>query len=126
MAKTFTWTYVPRTRGYNDLMSTRTAEYRDAIDHLPDGSTLIVSGVSWEEYEDLLEDLVEGTSVRISYDEGTLEIISPLPEHEAYKILLSRLVEAFADERGVPLEGFGSTTWKRRQIRKGAEADACF
>jgi Uma2 family endonuclease len=107
-------------------MSTRTAEYRDAIDHLPDGSTLIVSGVSWEEYEDLLEDLTGATSVRISYDEGTLEIMSPLPEHEAYKEILSRLVGAFADEQNLPLESFGSTTWKRRQIRKGTEPDACF
>jgi Uma2 family endonuclease len=113
-------------RDYNDRMSTRTAEYKDAIEHLPDGSTLTVSGVSWEEYEDLLDDLADRPPVRVSYDEGTLEIMSPLPEHERYKEFISYLVRAFADDKNLPLEGMGSTTWKRPQLRKGAEADTCF
>src|SRR5262249_46154880 len=107
-------------------MSTRTAEYRDAIEHLPAGSRLIISGVSWEDYEDLLEDLAGKTTVRVLYDEGTLEIMSPLLEHEVYKELISYLVRAFADEKNLPLESLGSTTWKLRQIRKGTEPDACF
>jgi len=107
-------------------MSTRTAEYKDAIEHLPDGSTLIVSGVSWEEYEDLLDDLADQPAVRVSYDEGTLEIMSPLPEHERYREFISDIVRVFAEEKNLRLEKLGSTTWKRRQLRKGAEADTCF
>lgn len=107
-------------------MNTRTAEYKDAIEHLPGGSTLIVPGVSWEEYENLLDDLGDRPGVRVSYDEGTLEIMSPLPEHERYKDFLCYLVRAFADEKNLPLESMGSTTWKRAQLRKGSEPDACF
>jgi Uma2 family endonuclease len=107
-------------------MSTRTGEYRDAIEHLPDGSTLIVPGVSWEEYEDLLDQLSEQPAVRVSYDQATLHIMSPLPEHEVYKEIVSCLVRAFADEMNLPLESLGSTTWKNRPLQKGAEADACF
>src|SRR5262245_7322449 len=85
-------------------MSTRTAEYRDAIEYLPAGSRLIISGVSSEDYEDLLEDLAGKTTVRVLYDEGTLEMMSPLREHEVYKELISYLVRAFADEKNLPLE----------------------
>src|SRR5213593_449658 len=107
-------------------MSTRTAEYIEAIEHLPEGSTLIVPGVSWEQYEDLLNDLADHPAVRVSYDEGTLQIISPLSEHELYKEFISDLARAFAEENKLVLEKLGSTTWKRRQLRKGTEADACF
>jgi len=107
-------------------MTPRTAEYIQAIERLPEGSTLIVSGVSWEDYEDLLDDLDERRAVSVSYDEGTLEIMSPLSEHELYKEVISCLIRAFAEEKNLPLENLGSTTWKRRQLRKGTEADTCF
>ena len=63
-------------------MSTRTPAYLEAIEHLPEGAQLVLSGVSWEEYEHLLEDLPDRPRVRVSYDGGRLEIMSPLPEHE--------------------------------------------
>ncbi len=66
-------------------MSTRSAEYLEAIDHLPLGATLVFRQVSWEQYEELLEDLGDRPGLRVSYDEGRLEIMSPLPEHEEGK-----------------------------------------
>ena len=63
-------------------MSTRAADYLDAIEHLPEGATLVIHQVSWDDYERLLEDVLERPGLRISYDCGKLEIMSPLPEHE--------------------------------------------
>jgi Uma2 family endonuclease len=50
---------------------------------------------------------------------------SPSAEHEEYKELVLRLVQA-ADRLGIPLETRGSTTFKRRGIAKGVEPDTCF
>ena len=55
-------------------MSTRSAEYLEAVDHLPVGATLVFRQVSWERYEELLEDLADRPGLRVSYDEGRLEI----------------------------------------------------
>ena len=68
-------------------MTTQAMNYIDAIEHLPSGSTLILPDVSWEEYEQLLADLGDSNTVRVSYDRGRLEIVSPSSSHEMYKAL---------------------------------------
>jgi Uma2 family endonuclease len=101
-------------------------EVLDATAHLPDGATLIVPQFDWDDYERLLEDLTERPRLRVSYDCGRLEIVSPLPEHEKYARFIDDLVRAFADAYGLELEKLGHTTWKRRALAKGVEADACY
>lgn len=107
-------------------MSTLTAEYRDAIEHLPNGATLVLRDVAWDEYERLLADLVDRPGLRVTYDEGRLEIMSPLPEHEEYKEFILRLVSVLSEIQGITLETRGSATWKRKAFRKGTEPDTCF
>lgn len=108
-------------------MSLRTAEHLDAVRHLPAGATLIFRDFGWDEYERLLEDLsVEGSHVRVSYDRGKLEIMSPLPEHEVDARFVDILVRTWSETRDLKLENFGSATWKRRSLAKGVEPDACY
>lgn len=98
----------------------------EAAEHLPDGSTLVLHQVSWDEYERLLEQLSHRPRLRISYDRGKLEIMTPLPEHETYARFIDDLVGALADHRDLPLEKFGGATWKRRQLARGVEPDSCY
>jgi Uma2 family endonuclease len=107
-------------------MSTQTADYRDAVEHLPDGAMLVVHGVSWEDYERLLDDLSDRPGLRISYDRGRLEIVTPLPEHETYGRFIDRMVNAYAELRGLTVESYGGATWKRRALARGVEPDACY
>ena len=65
-------------------MSVQTASYIEAIEHLPKGATLRIPAVPWEDYEQLLADLGDEYHVRVSYNCGYLEIMSPLPEHEEF------------------------------------------
>ena len=106
-------------------MSTQTTEYLEAVNHLPPGAALVFQQVRWEEYEQLSKDLVDRPGVRVSYNEGRLEIMSPLPEHEEYKESIYSMVRIFSVETGIELETRGSATWKRRSIRKGAEPHTC-
>ena len=62
-------------------MSIQTASYIEAIEHLPAGATLRIPHVRWEDYDQLLTELGDDYHVRVSYDCGCLEIMSPLPEH---------------------------------------------
>jgi len=102
------------------------AAHREAIERLPEGATLILQQVGWDEYEQLLADLAERPDLRVSYDRGRLEVMTPLAEHEAYARFIDDVVRVIADERGLLLEKRGSTTWKRRAIAGGVEADACY
>jgi Uma2 family endonuclease len=81
--------------------------------------------VSWELYE-RMRDEPGLRNIRMTYDEGRLVLMSPLPKHERLKRLIGRLVEAMSEERDIPIGSLGSTTWKRKQLRKGLEADECY
>lgn len=107
-------------------MGTLTADYRDAIERLPAGAILILHEVSWDEYERLLENLVDRPNVRVSYDRGRLEVMTPLPKHEAYTRFIDAVVRVFAEKDNRTVESYGSATWKRKRLAKGVEPDACY
>lgn len=107
-------------------MTTQTASYLEAIEHLPTGGTLILTDVSWKDYEQLLHDLGDGYAVRISYDQGRMEIMSPSHKHEHFKELISRLAHVIAEELNLELESLGATTYKQEWLSRGVEPDACF
>jgi Uma2 family endonuclease len=86
---------------------------------------IVLSGISWEQYEQLREN-EENWHVRMAYDQGTLELMSPSQDHEAIKKLTARMIEAFTEEMGIPLTALGSTTWKSGELGKGIEADECY
>lgn len=107
-------------------MSAQTADYLDAVEHLPDGVMLRLEHISWDEYEQLLDDLITWPGMRVSYDHGRVEIMSPTHEHEKYKVFVSRLAHVLCDEMGLNLEAAGGTTLKLKQRLKGAEPDESF
>ncbi|MBE9241876.1 Uma2 family endonuclease [Synechocystis salina] len=86
----------------------------------------LLTGIRWQTYQDLLLDLAENPSKRLTYDQGLLEIMTPLPEHEASKRLLGRLVESTTEELGLEIYSLGSTTWRREDLQKGLEPDECY
>jgi Uma2 family endonuclease len=106
--------------------STETLNYLDAIAHLPEGATLVAHQVSWEDYERLLAALGNAPGLRVSYDEGRLEIMAPLAEHEAYADTIAYLTRVLTRELGWKLEARGRATLKRQPKLKGAEPDECF
>jgi Uma2 family endonuclease len=80
---------------------------------------------SWELYQ-LLAREIGDQPVRLAYDHDMVELMSPSPQHEDFKVLLERLVGALTDEAGVPCKGMGSTRWDRPEAWRGLEADATF
>ena len=82
--------------------------------------------VSWEAFEQILDARGDRAGVRITYLRGELELMAPSTDHEQIKTTLARLVEAFADERGLDLNGVGSWTIKRREATSAAEPDECY
>ena len=86
---------------------------------------LVLNDVSWEAYERLLE-VFGDRRLRHSYDDGTLEIMSPLKRHDRAKKLIARLIEMAAYELDIEIQGIGSTTLRRSERRQGLEPDECY
>ena len=107
-------------------MSVQTASYIEAIEHLPKGAILRIPAVRWEDYEQLLADLGDEYHVRVSYNCGYLEIMSPLPEHEEFADIILGIAREITRELGVKLETRGSMTIRRAWQSKGAEPATCF
>jgi len=82
--------------------------------------------VSWRDYEALLAMRGDNGGVRIAYLEGELELMTPSRDHESLKKMLARLIEAFAEERDIELEGIGSWTLKQSAKKRGVEPDECY
>ncbi|HAA28879.1 MAG TPA: hypothetical protein DCE56_15830 [Cyanobacteria bacterium UBA8553] len=93
---------------------------------VPPGQRVLLCNVSWQEFEAILEDLGEHRASRVAYDNGTLEIMTPLPEHETNKELVSDLVKALLEELDIEFCPLGSTTFKNEEMNKGIEPDNCF
>lgn len=93
---------------------------------VPPGQTVVLDGVSWDEFEAILEDLGENRGSRIAYDRGKLEIMTPLPEHEVNKEYISDFVKILLEELDIEFCPLGSTTFKNQLMFKGIEPDSCF
>lgn len=87
---------------------------------------VVLYNISWQQFENLLKDLGDKRAARIAYDRGTLEIMTPLPEHEHYKEVISDIVKDLGDLLDLDYESLGSTTWKRESRLAGVEPDNCF
>ena len=92
----------------------------------PRETRTLLRGVRWETYQALVFDLAEEPGKRLTYDRGVLEIMTPLPEHETDKRFLGRMVESATEELGLEIYSLGSSTWSRKDLRKGLEPDECY
>jgi Uma2 family endonuclease len=93
---------------------------------IPPGQHVRLNGVSWPEFEAILDELGEHRAVRIVYANGILEIMTPLPEHEDDKEIIGDLLKALLEELNIEFRTLGSTTFKNQTMLKGIEPDQCF
>ncbi|WP_071191784.1 Uma2 family endonuclease [Trichormus sp. NMC-1] len=90
------------------------------------GQQMLLKDISWQQLENILEEMGERRAARISYSDGWLEIMVPLPEHEKDKELLGDLVKILLDKLEIDFEPFGSTTLKNERMRQAVEPDTSF
>jgi Uma2 family endonuclease len=107
-------------------MNVQTSSLCETIATLPDSSTLLLHEVSWAEYEDLLALLPDNPRFRLSYDRGTLQIMTLSPRHERLKSLFTPLLAVLTEELNLNLVGLGSTTFRRAEAARGLEPDDCY
>jgi Uma2 family endonuclease len=94
--------------------------------YVPPGHKVLLEKITWQKFETILEELGEHRSARIAYDNGILEIMTPLPQHESDKEIISDLIKDLLEELDIEFYCLGSTTFKKQEMAKGIEPDNCF
>jgi Uma2 family endonuclease len=85
----------------------------------------VFHNVSWGFYTHMLDEIGD-RATRLTFDNGDLEVMSPLPRHEKRKKWIARLVELLTLELDIRTETLGSTTFRREDLLKGLEPDECY
>jgi Uma2 family endonuclease len=86
-----------------------------------------LEGVSWNQYEALLSTLGEDfPALRMSYLDGTLEIMTNSVLHEKLKKIIGMLIEAYLQETRTRFWAMGSATFREAVKQKGLEPDECY
>lgn len=94
-----------------------------ATANLPVRNSMVLEDIDWRTYSRLVRTFAERPGIRLTYDRGSLEIMSPLFEHEIYADLLGRFVVVLTEELGLPIQAARSTTLRRRKKQRGLEPD---
>ncbi|HVC96916.1 MAG TPA: Uma2 family endonuclease [Pirellulales bacterium] len=94
--------------------TTANAEQRIVFYHVP-----------WETYLSLSKANGEGP-IRLTYDQGTLEITAPSYFYELLSRFIHGLVRVLTEELGMEMRSGGSTTMRSETSRRGAEADEIY
>ncbi len=86
---------------------------------------LRLSAVPWSSYDAFLR-AFDGRRLRVTYDQGELEIRTISGEHEHYKYLIRRMIEMVAFVLHISIRGGGSLTFRRESLERGLEPDECY
>jgi Uma2 family endonuclease len=87
---------------------------------------VVLRNISWQTFEIMLTDMGEDRVSRMTYDQGILEIMTPLLSHEHWNRLIERLIFVIGEELNLEIFPAGSTTFKRSDLRRGAEPDSSY
>jgi Uma2 family endonuclease len=96
-------------------MSTQITNYYEIVSQLPQDASVTFRDVSWEEYEELLEQVGEAPGLRITYDSGSLHAMTISPEHEKYAFFIGSMIAGIRLRLRMNILAFGSATMRKRR-----------
>ena len=65
---------------------------------LPPGQSALFQEVDWPSFEAFLDEMGDRPGMRLAYDNGMLELMTPPLEHEDDKQIIGALIEALLEE----------------------------
>jgi len=92
---------------------------------IPAGQVFRIDGVSWEQYV-VIADALPNRHVFVSYDRGSLQLMTTGNAHENLKTIIDRLLIGCDEVCDVPLSCLGNTTFRRPDFERGFEPDNCY
>jgi Uma2 family endonuclease len=85
---------------------------------------VLLNNVSWDLFHRIVAEDESRRVLRLAYDDGALELMTPSRRHEAITRALQPLVDRLADVWDLDLVDTGSTTLQDILLQKGVEPDS--
>ncbi|MDA1015121.1 MAG: Uma2 family endonuclease [Planctomycetota bacterium] len=89
--------------------------------HSHTADRVVMRDVPWETYLGLAA--IGDRHTRIAYDQGVLEIMSPMKVHERVGYLIGRMVETWTEIKKIDVVSVASTTFQLDKASRGFQAD---
>jgi Uma2 family endonuclease len=86
---------------------------------------IIQSDRTWQQFKLIQEGFATAPGVRLSYYNGTIEILMPGKDHEAFKSLIGQLLELFFLKKGIAYKATGSMT-QEKEGEASTQADESY
>ncbi len=107
-------------------MITTETDYQTLFEIIPPEAVVTLYNISWEEYEALLNEFDEQPRVRLTYDNGRLDIMTVSAEHEGIVSFIPLIIFVLAQELNLNYLSRRSTTLRKKKKSKGTDPDDCY
>lgn len=87
---------------------------------------VVIHGLHWQAYEQILGALPNQRRARLIYDQGTLEITMPNEDHDFFGRMIGRFIWLLVESLNLTIKTMGSTTMNYPALDRSAEADEAF
>ncbi len=92
----------------------------------PAETRTVLENISWQTFKSMLADMGEERNTRLAYDNGIVDILSPLVPHENSNRLIEAFIVVMCEELGLEIKRTGSLTLTRDDLEKGGEPDSSY
>lgn len=92
----------------------------------PAETRTILSNISWQTFKTMLAEMGQERKNRLAYDNGILEIMTPLMPHENSNRVIEGFVVALCEEFGLEFKRAGSLTLTRDNVERASEPDSSY
>lgn len=86
----------------------------------------LLENISWQTFKTMLAEMGSSRNNRLAYDNGTLEIMTPLMPHENSNRLIEVFIGVLCEELGLEIKRTGSLTLTRDDLGRGGEPDSSY
>jgi len=95
------------------------------VERVASDRRFLLRGVPWQTYLSLRE-APENHHLRMTYDRGDLEMMSPSAWHERLGYVIGRLIDVWTVELNIDVQSCRTMTFKREDLDRGLEPDNCY
>ncbi|KAF3887581.1 MULTISPECIES: Uma2 family endonuclease [Nostocales] len=86
----------------------------------------VLENISWQTFKAMLADMSNQRNTRLAYDNGILEIMSPMMPHENSNRIIEGFIGVLCEELGLEIKRAGSLTLTRDDLERGGEPDSSY
>src|SRR6478752_2803374 len=91
-----------------------------------DDRIIVLRGLSWADYQRMLEVRGDAAVPRFAFRLGELEIMTPSRPHESIKSRIGLLLAVWCENKGIEFSPYGSWTLGDQRQEHGLEPDECY